>query len=641
MGRFTLITIMNRFFISFLLLLNLPLMAQPNYTQLALDVIQDGNTVAWYDSKDLSTITKDCCSLVERWNDKLLSGHDLIQSSIASRPKWGSSGVLFDGIDDFMKTASFTLIQPTTCYLVFNQKTSNNNDYILDGFTDDSGPLFQNHFSTLNDIRLRAGSLLAPNSELPLNTVGVVKVIINGANSKVQVNNTESVIGDAGSLNMNGITLAKYGSTNAVYGNIEFQELIFRNVVDNANDELLIYNYLTDKYNGPNLRIFPTGNGTGVATLTLKLIYDETITLDDGAKFYTDALGTIGESSSAVFLAGVEKTVYIKSTYGNARLGLDERNVVKWEWNSFANAPLISGNIETFYDLEYIDIQGNNTLSGNVSGLVNLVFFEVRGQNTLSGSISNMVNLKRVVNLGSNPWPDRGSCRLTGDITNLSQLEYLRVFGSNTISGDITNLNNLLYIQMDGNAVISGDITNLVQIQMLDIVSSNVNSQITGSVTNLVNMYYLWLDGGADNVTGDVTGLVNLRNIWMETPNTLTGTLSSNTYILLVNIQGSNTVSVDLGVYSNVIGADIVLSPCGVTNYTSGGTWNNINVEINPSVGYGLSASEIDNMLIDMAASIALVGKTIKLQGSNSPRTSLSDTAVSTLLSRGCTVITN
>ena len=80
-----------------------------------------------------------------------------------------------------------------------------------------------------------------------------------------------------------------------------------------------------------------------------------------------------------------------------------------------------------------------------------------------------------------------------------------------------------------------------------------------------------------------------------------------------------------------------------MNTYTAGATSGNATITINPSVGYGYDSTEIDNILIDMAASLALIGKTITLQGSNAARTSASDAAVATLtgVGRTCTVITN
>jgi len=61
-----------------------------------LDVINDGNTVMWFQSSDETTITKDGSNLVSRWNDKLGSGRDLVQATGSSQPTWSASGVTFN-----------------------------------------------------------------------------------------------------------------------------------------------------------------------------------------------------------------------------------------------------------------------------------------------------------------------------------------------------------------------------------------------------------------------------------------------------------------------------------------------------------------------------------------------------------------
>jgi hypothetical protein len=107
-------------------------------------------------------------------------------------------------------------------------------------------------------------------------------------------------------------------------------------------------------------------------------------------------------------------------------------------------------------------------------------------------------------------------------------------------------------------------------------------------------------------------------------------------------VTGSNTISGDL----NPIVSDLTecyLPANAMVDYTSGATWGNTRVTINPSATYGYSSAEIDNMLIDMAASVALISKTITLQGSSAARTAASNAAVATLegVGRTCIVLTN
>lgn len=248
----------------------------------------------------------------------------------------------------------------------------------------------------------------------------------------------------------------------------------------------------------------PTGDGTGVSTLSLIVSADQTLTLDGTARFYTDSGGTTGESTTWLVIAGAIRTIYLKVPSGTAHLKIPKKSkVIQWyTWTSGTNAASLSGDISTLTSLTHINLYGNNTMSGDISKLTFLNYIFARGSNILSG-----------------------------DISGLTLLTYIKVYGSNTLSGDI-------------NPIVNG-------------------------ITYLV------------------------------------------------------------------------LDPCNMVTYTSGATWSNATVTINPAVGYGYSSTEIDNILIDMDNSGVFSGKTITLQGSNAARSSASDTAVANLEAAGCTIITN
>jgi peptidoglycan/xylan/chitin deacetylase (PgdA/CDA1 family) len=137
-------------------------------------------------------------------------------------------------------------------------------------------------------------------------------------------------------------------------------------------------------------------------------------------------------------------------------------------------------------------------------------------------------------------------------------------------------------------------------------------------------------------------GLFNFCNyIAIGGLNTVSGDLSKLTSLTHLSIAVGNTVSVDLSsisptlTYLNLVGSNI-------NTYTSG-DWSALvtgtTVKINPNVGYGLSASEIDLLLNDIedtrpAGSVL----TIELMGSNENRKSASDSAVASIIADGGTV---
>jgi len=319
------------------------------------------------------------------------------------------------------------------------------------------------------------------------------------------------------------------------------------------------------------------GDGTGVTTMRIEVSDNIILGLSGTARFYSNATGTLDESTTWTITSGALRTRYIKCPSGTANLYFsDVTRVTKWGDGSSAllygwhdtntvNHASISGDIDIFVNATSITIGGINSLSGDVTG-INLEYLTLPNSNTISGDISGMINMRVLSVTGTNT--------LTGSITNMPLLDTLNVSGLNTLSGNITSLTNLVYINISG------------------------SNTITGSITNLINLTTL-------------------------------------------HLFGNNTVDGDFGL-NNVCNGMTAIGVTGTfTTYTTGGVWSNTSgISINPKAGYGYSATEIDNMLIDMAASNPS-GETITLKGSSSARTAASDAAVLTLQGRGCTILTN
>lgn len=170
-------------------------------------------------------------------------------------------------------------------------------------------------------------------------------------------------------------------------------------------------------------------------------------------------------------------------------------------------------------------------------------------------------------------------------------------------------------------ATISKTLSNILTLKNINVTGNNT---IVCDITNMTSLITFRCKGS--NIGGSINNLVNLTNLYADYQNSITGDLG-----------GSGTNAVCNGMTS------IQMDYCRFTEYTSGATWtlNGLST-INPSTGYGYSATEIDNMLIDMAASLGTVlAKTITLKGSSAARTSASDAAVSTLNGKGWIIVTN
>lgn len=207
-------------------------------------ILGDGNTAAWFDSSD-TYITKDGGDFVSKWSDRSGNANHLLQATGTHQPLWQATGVLFDGVDNFMKCSAFTFNQPEQIYILFKQVTWTANDRIFDGNVNLSGILYQT--GTTPDIQIYASTNSPANANLAINTWGIVRVLFNGAASSLQVNETAKWTGNAGANNMSGFVLGARGDGTSSWGNIEVKDVILRNVIDGSINEAIIYNYLATK----------------------------------------------------------------------------------------------------------------------------------------------------------------------------------------------------------------------------------------------------------------------------------------------------------------------------------------------------------------------------------------------------------
>jgi hypothetical protein len=174
---------------------------------------------AWFRRGDW-TVTG---SGISQWNDSSGNGRHLLQGTDAARPAGQSDGsVLFNGTSHFLKTAPFTLNQPTWVVMALKQVSWTGNDRIFDGNAQNACALFQGIATP--GLRIYAGSSLSQNSELAVGVAGVVSAVFNGASSSLRVNNTAATTGNPGTNNMGGFTLAANGA-NTEPSNIQVYEV--------------------------------------------------------------------------------------------------------------------------------------------------------------------------------------------------------------------------------------------------------------------------------------------------------------------------------------------------------------------------------------------------------------------------------
>lgn len=342
------------------------------------------------------------------------------------------------------------------------------------------------------------------------------------------------------------------------------------------------------------LTLTSTGDGSGVATLVMSSSKDVLITLGDNAKFYSDAGGTLDESSTwTVTPVGGNKTRYIKCSGGEATMTFARNKIITWGsggvngWASSTNAPSISGDMSQFTNLTYLYVAGNNTLSGDISTLTGLTNIFIAGSNTISGSISNM-----------------------------TELLAMKVNGSSTLMGAVTNT-KLTSIDVDASTNFSGDITGLTGLTFLNVRDTNT---ITGSLANKTSLTYLYMvasascygDIGGSGTAAMVNGITTLvlnscgtitytpgatwSNATVQILNSLTQTIISNMLIDMA-VAGPTSKGINFNNATNASMADTA----------QGGIWGDFDGETSPSA----LATAYKNLIQVRSNTVTLNGITV------------------------------
>lgn len=209
-------------------------------------ILNDGNTIAFFDFDDLTTITKDGSDKVSRWNDKLLSGRDLLQGVSGAQPLYVDGvGIRLNGTSNFMQTAPFTFNKPELIYIVWRALSYTNSDSIFDGNAGNTMRYAQGGSEGWHI--MYAGTILSVNN-ISINNWAITRCLFNGASSKSWVNAGLSIDGNSGTNNAGGFTLGASGGGGLRWSNIEVKDIILRKIVDTDENMNTIINYLNTKY---------------------------------------------------------------------------------------------------------------------------------------------------------------------------------------------------------------------------------------------------------------------------------------------------------------------------------------------------------------------------------------------------------
>jgi len=213
-------------------------------------VIDDGNTVAWFDMNNL--VTMGVGNTVSSWGDRTGLGHHLLQTTDAQKPVWSANGLLFDGFNDYMKCNTFPLSQPVMIYAVIKQVTWTVAEVLWDGNGASNRCGLTQVTSTPRIASFSVWTQNINNDNLAVDTWGIVRAIYNGASSSLQVDGDAAGTGTNNASSPDGFTLgATYVFT--ANANIQVKAVIIRKVSDSAGDQTDIYNYLAAKFGLPTI----------------------------------------------------------------------------------------------------------------------------------------------------------------------------------------------------------------------------------------------------------------------------------------------------------------------------------------------------------------------------------------------------
>lgn len=208
--------------------------------------------IAWYDSSDVSTITKDISNKVSQWNDKSGFDYHLTQSVDISKPLYSVvNGIVFDGVNDYLlKSFGVTINQPITIFTVFKYTSTptNNGRVVYDGYVSNLRQLLYLN-EAANELRFYNGGIQPGYSFSPPYSEIISTAVFNGSNSSLYENNNIKLLNkNLGNNGLNGIVVgAGFDFSAAMQGNIK--EIIIYNSALTSDQITNINNYLNQKYN--------------------------------------------------------------------------------------------------------------------------------------------------------------------------------------------------------------------------------------------------------------------------------------------------------------------------------------------------------------------------------------------------------
>lgn len=180
---------------------------------------------------------------------RIAGARDMYQGTVGSQPTYSLANrtLTFDGIDDFLKTAAFTLGQPVTLYFVGSQIAWSANLALCDGASADTLRLVQSNLTP--EIRMRSGGTEPALSEinLPLGTRGLIRAVFNGSSASLGKNGDSAITDAVGGSTPGGFTLAARHDGGGP-SNITVNEIAIYNTAHTAAQQAQFWRYAKRKW---------------------------------------------------------------------------------------------------------------------------------------------------------------------------------------------------------------------------------------------------------------------------------------------------------------------------------------------------------------------------------------------------------
>lgn len=210
---------------------------------------------AWYAADVASSIT--IGTGVQQWSDLSGKGRHLIQNTTNNQPAYnsvtlnGKPTVTFDGTNDSLRAAAFSVAQPYQYFAVFRYEVVGAGTRIADARSG-SGSRSGEFFDYFGNMGIFAGGLLTLSVVAADQTsFGIWDVEFNGSSSAIRLRKTyKSTTGNSGTNGAAGLTLGANGNaTSSEFSNVSIAEFLIYGRSLPVSEADKIRTYLGKKYN--------------------------------------------------------------------------------------------------------------------------------------------------------------------------------------------------------------------------------------------------------------------------------------------------------------------------------------------------------------------------------------------------------